>query len=200
MTAKSRPISIGGISLPFETNYFYLVSVILAVALAFTFWLYNSQIGLVWNAVRDDEIASKCFGININYAKLLAFSLGSFWGGVAGSLYAHLVGFIAPADFNLMTSVMLLAMVIVGGMSNPWGVMLGAFLLTVIPEKFRMFSDFRLLLFGLIIVFMVIYKPRGILPSGKRNYQKIIEAIDQPLKVDKMLVTEGGAADESAGV
>jgi branched-chain amino acid transport system permease protein len=122
-----KSISIGGIHLPFETNYFYLTSVILAIAMAFTFWLYNSQIGLVWNAVRDDEIASKCFGININYAKLLAFSMGSFWGGIAGSLYAHLVGFIAPADFTLMTSVMLLAMVIVGGMSNPWGGHAGGF-------------------------------------------------------------------------
>lgn len=94
-----KPFFIGGITLPFEANYLYLVSVILALVLAFTFWLYNSQIGLVWNAIRDDEIAGKCFGIDINYAKLLAFSMGSFWGGIAGSLYAHLVGFIAPADF-----------------------------------------------------------------------------------------------------
>lgn len=194
------PITVGGLVFPYEANFLYLASVILAIALIVTFWLYNSQLGLVWNAVRDDEIASKCFGINVDHAKLLAFSLGSFWGGISGCLYAHLVGFIAPADFSLMTSVMLLAMVIVGGMSNPLGVMLGAFLLTIIPEKFRMFSDYRLLLFGVIIVLMVIYKPKGILPSGKRNYRNIIDTIENPVAYADAVSIDDEEVDESAGM
>jgi len=169
-----QSIDVFGLKLPFEANFYYLVLVVAAICLFISYRIYHSRLGLVWNAIRDDEIAANCYGINLSTGKITAFLLGSFWGGIAGSIYAHMNGYISPNNFEFFTSVMLVSMVILGGMGNVLGVTTGAVLLTILPEKFRIFSDYRLFIFGLIIVIMLIYRPEGLFPAKQREYEKWI--------------------------
>ncbi len=140
-------------------------------------FIFNSKVGLFFNAVREDEIAAKCSGINASTTKLLAFSIGAFLAGIAGSLYAHYIGYISPENFNMNTSLQILGMVIMGGMDNILGVGIGAFILSVAPEKFRSLADFRMLATGLIILLMLMFRPSGIIKQQIRVYADKLQKI-----------------------
>ena len=147
--------------------------------------LQNSRIGRAWEAIREDEIAARAMGINTRNMKLLAFAMGASFGGVAGGMFSAIQGFISPESFVLVESVMVLSMVVLGGMGNIWGVILGALLLSFVPEVLRytvgpvqqalfgrMLIDpevIRMLLFGLALVLMMLFRPAGILPSAVRK-------------------------------
>jgi branched-chain amino acid transport system permease protein len=163
-------IRIFGNAYPVQLNFYYLVLFITILFLIGSNFVYNSKVGLFWNAVREDEIAAKCSGINASRMKLLAFSMGAFLAGVAGSLYAHYIGYISPENFNMNTSLQVLGMVIMGGMDNILGVSIGAFILSVAPEKFRSLADFRMLATGLIILLMLMFRPSGIVKQQIRIY------------------------------
>ena len=165
-------IRLFGNSYPIQINFYYFVLVFVVLMLAVAFFVYNSKIGLFWNAVREDEIAAKCSGINTARLKLLSFSMGAFLAGIAGSLYAHYIGYISPENFNFNTSLMVLGMVIMGGMDNIIGVSIGAFILSVAPEKFRSLADFRMLATGLIILLMLMFRSSGIIRQQIRVYKK----------------------------
>jgi ABC-type branched-subunit amino acid transport system permease subunit len=167
-------VKIFGKAYPAQLNYYYLVLVFILLAGMFANFLYRSKIGLFWNAVREDEIAAKCSGINVSAVKLLSFSLGAFVAGIAGALYAHFIGYISPENFNMNTSLLVLGMVIMGGMDNILGVGIGAFILTIAPEKFRSLADFRMLATGLIIILMLMFRPSGIIKQQIRNYSEKI--------------------------
>jgi branched-chain amino acid transport system permease protein len=163
-------LNIFGINLPFQANYYYLVLAVVLFSLYLAKRLYNSRTGLVWNAIREDEVAAKCQGINVNKGKLEASAIGAIFGGMAGSIYAHYISFISPESFTFHLSVVLICIVILGGLDNILGVIIGAVLLTVIPEKIRFFAEARMLFYGIIIIAVLIFKPQGLIPERIRKY------------------------------
>ena len=166
----SQPIEILGYSLPSQANFYYVAIAVVGLSIVVAYRLHNSRIGLAWNALRADELAARCQGINVTWYKVLAFAVDAFMAAFAGTIYAFYVGYISPDNFTFLVSVTIMTMVIVGGMDNILGVILGAFLLTVLPEKFRIFSDYRLLLYGTIVIAMLMVRPEGLFPKRLRRY------------------------------
>ncbi len=154
---------------------FYLNYVALAVALAaFAFVLVKrlerSWIGLNFDAVRLDETAAAAFGIGVARWKILAFTLGNFLAGTAGALYAMMTGFIAPNSFTFGDSLILVSIVILGGLGNAVGVIPAALLLLVLPEKLQVIQEYRFLLYAVLVIVILLYRPDGLLPRRLRDY------------------------------
>lgn len=159
-----------GFNLPFHANYYYLVLFFVLLYTLVSNRLSFSRTGLTWNAIREDEIAALCAGIHVSNYKILSFCINCFMDGVTGAVYAHYIGFISPENFQFMLSVVVVTMVILGGMDNVFGVIFGAVLLTLLPEKFRLFNEFRLLMFGVIVIATLIFRPQGLFPQKLRRY------------------------------
>jgi ABC-type branched-subunit amino acid transport system permease subunit len=164
------PIRIWGVEIPFQANFYYLAVILVAITFFFDRRLRYSRIGLAWNAIRNDEIAAACQGIDVTYAKVLSFCANFFFDGIAGAVFAFSIGHISPESFSFNVSVTVVAIVIVGGMDNAAGVILGALLMTLIPEKFQVFQDYRMWIFGFIILLMLGLRPKGLLPQTVRRY------------------------------
>ena len=179
------PFAFGGFRFSTPIMYYY---VLLAVALAIivvNLRLQNSRIGRAWEAIREDEIAARAMGIDTRNLKLLAFAMGASFGGIAGGMFSAIQGFISPESFVLVESIMVVSMVVLGGMGNIWGVILGALLLSFVPEILRwtvtpvqeaLFGRMvvepeviRMLLFGLALVLVMLFRPAGLLPSAVRK-------------------------------
>jgi len=174
------PLTVAGVNLPPQASSFYLVVLVLAAAVWVAQRVHRSEVGLMWNALREDEVAARCLGVDVTRAKLWAMGFGTLLGGIGGGLYAHTVGFIAPDNFTFLHSVMLVSMVILGGADRVAGVVVGAFLLTVVPEKFRAFHDYRLLLYGAVLLAMLHVRPQGLLPKSVRRYGAVAELLAAP--------------------
>jgi len=159
------------VELPMQANFFYLMLLFLLVAFFVFYRLHLSTFGLRLNALREDELASRCFSIDHVRDKLICFCVSSFFAGIAGVFYAHFVGFISPGNFSIFLSFATLSMVVLGGMNNLLGVALGAIALTLIPEKFRVFQDYRLIFYGAVIVFILLFRPKGLIPEKVRRYK-----------------------------
>ena len=129
-----------------------------------------SRQGLALNNVAQDETAANCLGINITRQKMFAFCLGAVFCGIAGAVYGQFMMFVAPDDFDFNKSLIFICMVILGGMDNPVGVLVGAFLLTVINEKLRDFADYQMLFYGIIFMTVLIARPMGLISRRVRNY------------------------------
>lgn len=166
----ASPLPVFGYTLPFQANFYYLALALLALSIVVANRLHQSRIGLAWNALRADEIAARAVGINVVWYKVLAFAVDAFLAAFAGVVYAFYISYIAPDNFTFLVSVTLMTMVIVGGMDNVIGVILGAFLLTLLPEKLRAFSDYRLLFYGLVVIAFLMIRPQGLLPQRLRSY------------------------------
>ena len=154
------------------TTYIYyllLAAVLLTIVLISR--LKNSRMGLALQALREDEIASEAMGLNITRIKLAAFALGSCWAGFAGVIFAAKTTFINPASFTFMESAMILSMVVLGGMGSITGVVLAAMILILVPEYLRAFSEYRMLIFGAVMVLMMIFRPQGLITGEKRRYK-----------------------------
>jgi len=191
------PVRLGGVSLsqPHELLGFtftgvhltYYLFLLLTLAVIFiSMRLEDSRIGRAWVAIREDEVAAAATGINTRNLKLLAFAMGATFGGLAGGLFASFQGFISPESFNLMESIMILCMIVLGGMGHIPGVIFGALLLTLLPEALRYTGDWqrnlfgqiyvdpadlRMLLFGLALVAVMLYRPAGLIPSARRRQE-----------------------------
>ncbi|MBW1999303.1 MAG: branched-chain amino acid ABC transporter permease [Deltaproteobacteria bacterium] len=163
-------IKIFGMTLPYQANYYFLVLFFVLVYALISERLHFSRTGLTWNAIREDEIAAKCCGIHVSRYKVLSFCINCFLDGVTGAVYAHYVCFISPENFQFMLSVVVVTMVILGGMDNTFGVIFGAVLLTLLPEKFRIFNEFRLLMYGIIVICTLVFRPEGLFPQKLRRY------------------------------
>jgi branched-chain amino acid transport system permease protein len=161
--------TIGGFEITGNAVYLYLELVLIAFTLAVIYRLNDSRIGRAWVAVREDEVAAAAMGINTTTVKLLAFAAGAWFAGMAGATNAHLITQVSPDSFTFAISVLILAMVVLGGLGNPPGVALGAIILTYLPEKLREFSDIRFLVFGFALVLMMRFRPEGLLPSARRR-------------------------------
>ncbi|MGH9008712.1 MAG: branched-chain amino acid ABC transporter permease, partial [Acidimicrobiia bacterium] len=158
-----------GFELPHFANYYFLQLVLLAwVILVFT-RLNDSRVGRAWVAIREDETAAAAMGVNTVRLKLLAFAIGAFLAGTAGSVNAHFGTQISPEQYTFLESVTLVAAVVLGGMGTVPGALIGSTALILIPEKLRAFQDPRLLLFGLALVLMMRFRPEGIAPSRRRQ-------------------------------
>jgi len=165
------PITLWGHSLPGQANFYYVAVALLGLAIVSAQRLHSSRVGLAWNALRDDEIAARACGINVTWFKVKAFAVDAFLAGFAGTVYAFYVSFISPDNFTFLVSVTIMTLVIAGGMDNTLGVIVGAFLLTMLPEKLRAFSDYRILFYGLVVIAFLIIRPRGIFPQRVRNHE-----------------------------
>jgi len=167
-------IEVGSVSM-----YYYLFLALVIVSVIISHRLENSRIGRAWMAIREDEIAAKAMGINTRNLKLLAFGMGATFGGVSGAMFAAFQGFVSPESFSLMESIMIVAMVVLGGIGHLPGVILGALLLAALPEVLRYvagplqaMTDGRLdsailrqLLIALAMIIVMLMRPRGLWPS-----------------------------------
>jgi ABC-type branched-subunit amino acid transport system permease subunit len=159
-----------GVKLPPHANFYFLALGIAAAVTWLAWRLHNSWIGLTLNTLRDDEIAATCSGVSVARSKLLAFSLGNLAIGLGGAFYAVMVGFVSPPDFDFGYSLVMLSIIILGGLDSIPGVVLGACLLIPLPELFRALHEYRLLFYGLAIILMLLFRPRGLWPAAVRRY------------------------------
>src|SRR5574344_2563392 len=131
--------------------------------------LMRMPIGRTWEAMREDEIACRALGLNPTHIKLSAFTIGATFAGFAGSFFAARQGFISPESFTFIESAIILAIVVLGGMGSQLGVILAAIVLTVLPALAREFSEYRMLIFGLVMILMMIWRPQGLLPMQRNQ-------------------------------
>ncbi len=174
---------VGEFKIPSVTLYFYLFLSLVVASVVICHRLETSRIGRAWMAIREDEIAAKAMGINTRNMKLLAFAMGATFGGVAGSMFASFQGFVSPESFSLMESVMIVAMVVLGGIGHIPGVILGAVMLAALPEVLRYVgsplqemtggrldsSILRQLLIALAMIVIMLMRPRGLWPSPEHG-------------------------------
>jgi len=160
-----------GVRLPAHANFYFLALGMAALATWIAHRLHDSWLGLALNTLRDDEIAARCCGVSVTREKLVAFSIGNFLIGLGGSFYAVMVGFVSPPDFDFGYSLVMLSVIIIGGVDSIAGVVLGACLLLPLPERFRFLHEYRLLLYGAVIVLMLLYRPQGLWPASVRRYR-----------------------------
>ena len=152
--------------------FLYLMALVLVVAALFVInRLLRMPLGRAWEALREDEIACKSLGLNPTIIKLTAFTIGACFAGFAGSFFASRQGFISPESFVFIESAIVLAIVVLGGMGSQIGVVLAAIVMTVLPELAREFNEYRMLMFGLLMVFMMIWRPQGLLPMSRPHME-----------------------------
>jgi len=178
-----KKITVGGFDIASVSLYYYLFLVLVIVSIVISHRLQYSRVGRAWMAIREDEIAAKAMGINTRNLKLLAFGMGATFGGVSGSMFASFQGFVSPESFSLMESVMIVAMVVLGGVGHLPGVILGAVLLSALPEVLRYVagplqamtdgrldaSILRQLLIALAMITIMLMRPRGLWPSPEHG-------------------------------
>lgn len=153
------------------TYVYYLVLAAVVITIIVISRLKNSRVGLALQALREDEIACEAMGIDITRVKLSAFALGSCWAGFAGVIFAAKTTYINPSSFTFMESAMILSMVVLGGMGSITGVVIAALILILAPEYLRAFSEYRMLIFGAIMVIMMIFRPQGLISGERRRYR-----------------------------
>jgi branched-chain amino acid transport system permease protein len=178
-----KAVEIGDFRIPTVTLYYYLFLTLVVASVLICYRLENSRIGRAWMAIREDEIAAKAMGINTRNMKLLAFAMGATFGGVSGSMFAAFQGFVSPESFSLMESIMIVAMIVLGGLGHLPGVILGALMLSALPEVLRYVagdvqnmtggridaSILRQLLIALAMITVMLVRPRGLWPSPEHG-------------------------------
>jgi len=143
-------------------RYFYLVWTVAILLLIFSLNIIHSRIGRALRAVHGSEVAAQAMGVNVSLFKIQVFVLSAIYASVAGTLYAHFVTFISPSTFSLFVSILLLMMVVIGGGGSIWGALLGAGILTILPELLRAFKDFDILIYGVMLMAILLFMPEGI--------------------------------------
>ncbi|MGH2747036.1 MAG: branched-chain amino acid ABC transporter permease [Actinomycetota bacterium] len=161
-------IVVGPIELQGSQAFFYAIFGLAIVAAYVTYALEDSRMGRAWMAMREDESVAEAMGVNIVAAKLYAFIIGAILGGLGGALFATKIGAIFPSSFSVVVSINILIIVIIGGLGSVPGVLVGAFVLVGLPELLREFDEFRFLTYGAVLIFMMLKKPEGFIPSRRR--------------------------------
>lgn len=163
-------VQFGETEISFYANYVLLALVMAAVAFMLVRRLERSWIGLALDAVRLDETASAAFGIDVARWKIIAFTLGNFLAGLAGSVYAMMTGFVAPNAFTFGDSLILVSIVILGGIGNPWGLTVATAIVIMLPEKLQFIQEYRLLLYAGLVILILLFRPGGLMPRQVRDY------------------------------
>jgi branched-chain amino acid transport system permease protein len=163
--------TVAGIPLGRFSNYYFLLLLLLMFVMLVFVRLNDSRIGRGWVAIREDERAAEAMGVNVFGLKLLAFAVGAFLAGLTGTIKAHQDTSVSPDQFIFLESAFLLAAVVLGGMGTVMGVLVGATILKLLPEKLREVNEYRLLVFGLLLVVMMRFRPEGLVPSKRRQLE-----------------------------
>jgi ABC-type branched-subunit amino acid transport system permease subunit len=166
----NSPIRIGDFTASFYFSYLLLALVLLLISFALVRRLERSWIGLSLDAIRLDEIASACYGLDLARWKVFAFTLGNFLAGVAGAAYGHVLGFIAPNNFTFGDSLILVSIILLGGIGNLWGVAVAAAFVVILPEKFQVIQEYRFALYAVLVILILLFRPQGLLPRQLRDY------------------------------
>ncbi len=161
-------------TLPIEgMDYLYLVWGLLLLLLLFSLNLINSRVGRALRAVHGSELAAGAMGVDASRYKVQVFVLSAVYASMGGSLYAHFISFISPSSFSLMFSILLLMMVVVGGTDTIWGAILGAAILTLLPEYLRGLEDFEVLAYGAILMAVLLFMPKGVLEGLQKLWPRV---------------------------
>jgi ABC-type branched-subunit amino acid transport system permease subunit len=166
----NSPIRIGDFTASFYFPYLLLALVLLVMSFALVRRLERSWIGLSMDAIRLDEIASACYGLDLARWKVFAFTLGNFLAGVAGAAYGHVLGFIAPNNFTFGDSLILVSIILLGGIGNLWGVAVAAAFVVILPEKLQVIQEYRFMLYAVLVILILLFRPQGLLPRQLRDY------------------------------
>lgn len=165
-------------------HFYYLILGIAVLTAVVITRLNNSRIGRAWIAMREDEIAAEAMGIDTTRMKCLAFSLGAFWGGLAGVFFAGKFAFVSPESFTFFESIFVLAMIVLGGMGSIPGAIIGAMILIILPEILRGLASYRMLVFGATLVAMMIFRPQGLIGSSRRKVK--LHPEDEKIYIQEM--------------
>jgi ABC-type branched-subunit amino acid transport system permease subunit len=163
-------IEIGGMTLSFYLNYFVVSVLLLICAFVIVRRLDRSWIGLNLDALRLDETAASCFGLDIVRWKITAFLIGNFLIGLAGALFGMVSGFVGPNNYTFADSLILVSILLLGGIGNPWGLVVATFIVVVVPEKLQAIQEYRFLLYALMVIAVLLFRPEGLLPRPVRRY------------------------------
>lgn len=163
-------IEIGKITLSFYLNYFFVSLLLLVGAFVLVRRLERSWIGLNLDALRLDETAASCFGLDIARWKITAFLIGNFLIGIAGALFGMVGGFVAPNNYTFADSLILVSILLLGGIGNPWGLMVATLIVVIVPEKLQTIQEYRFLLYALMVIAVLLFRPEGLLPRPVRRY------------------------------
>lgn len=175
-------LSLFGVNISDTAQFFYLILIFLGLVVFLARRLHDSRLGRAWIAIREDEDAAQAMGINTTVTKLLAYCLGASTAGITGAISAAWSAVVFPDSFLFTQSLNVLAMVILGGMGSIPGVVLGALLLVVIPEVFREFQMYRLLVYALVLIVAMIFRPQGLIGGEQFNRERIAEEAEQSLE------------------
>ena len=163
-------IDIGKVTLSFYLNYFVVSLLLLVAAFVIVRRLERSWIGLNLDALRLDETAASCFGLDIVRWKITAFLIGNFLIGVAGALFGDVGSFVAPNNYTFADSLILVSILLLGGIGNPWGLIVATIIVVVVPEKLETIQEYRFLLYALLVIAVLLFRPEGLLPRQVRRY------------------------------
>jgi ABC-type branched-subunit amino acid transport system permease subunit len=163
-------IEIGGFTMSFYMNYFVVSILLLVGAFIVVRRLERSWIGLNLDALRLDETAASCFGLDIVRWKITAFLIGNFLIGIAGALFGMVGSFVAPNNYTFADSLILVSILLLGGIGNPWGLVVATFIVVVVPEKLQTIQEYRFLLYALLVILVLLFRPEGLLPRPVRRY------------------------------
>jgi ABC-type branched-subunit amino acid transport system permease subunit len=163
-------VELGPLTLSFYMNYFAVSLPLLIAAFILVRRLERSWIGLNLDALRLDETAASCFGLDIVRWKITAFLIGNFLIGIAGALFGMVGGFVGPNNYTFADSLILVSILLLGGIGNPWGLMLATIIVVVVPEKLQTIQEYRFLLYALMVIAVLLFRPEGLLPRPVRRY------------------------------
>ncbi|MFH1035276.1 MAG: branched-chain amino acid ABC transporter permease [Pseudomonadota bacterium] len=169
----NRDISLGGLEGSFYLGYIAVILALLVLGFVLARRIEDSWVGLNMDAVRMDETVSACFGLSIPRWKITAFTIGNFYCGVAGALYAMMLGYIAPSNFTFGDSLILLSIVILGGLGSLWGAVMATTIIILLPEKFQLLQEYRFLLFSGLVIVILLFRPQGLLPRPLRAFRTL---------------------------
>jgi ABC-type branched-subunit amino acid transport system permease subunit len=161
---------IASISFSFYVSYFLLSLTILVLAFVLVRRVERSWIGLNLDALRLDETAASCFGLNVVRWKITAFLLGNFLIGTAGALFGMVGGFVQPNNYTFADSLILVSILLLGGIGNPWGVVIATVLVVIVPEKLQVIQEYRFMLYAALVMIVLLFRPEGLLPRPVRSY------------------------------
>ena len=166
----NHDIAIGPFEGCFYLGYIFVILLLVIAGFILARRMEDSWVGLNMDAVRLDETVSACFGQSIPRWKITAFTIGNFYCGVAGALYAMMLGYIAPTNFTFGDSLILLSIVVLGGLGSMWGTVAATSIIILIPEKFQILQEYRFLLFSALVIVILLFRPQGLLPRPLRSY------------------------------
>lgn len=173
-------IEVGDTVISFYVNYALLALALCVAAFVFVRRVERSWLGLAMDMIRTDEVAAATFGVNVARGKVLAFTMGNFLTGLAGAVYGMMTSYVAPNNFTFGDSLILVSIVILGGIGNPWGLLPAATIVLILPEKFQFIQEYRFLLYAVLVILILLFRPEGLLPRTVRRY--FPGASDSPAK------------------